>query len=51
MVLAGYGVTAAGRICHEPKRNLGERKIKILKENIPLSNKVGKLLRKNPPLG
>ena len=51
MVLAGYGVTAAGRICHEPKRNLGERKIKILKENIPLSNKVGKLLRNNPSLG
>jgi len=51
MVLAGYGVTAAGRICHEPNGNLGERKINRLRENIPLSNKVGKMLRDNPSLG
>ena len=51
MVFLSYGVVAAGRICHGPKEKLGECKINRLKENIPLLNKIGKLLRDEPSLG
>ena len=51
MVFLSHGVVAAGRICHEPKENLGEYKINRLKENISLLNKIGKLLKDEPSLG
>ena len=51
MVFLSHGVVAAGRICNEPKEKLGECKIKMLKENIFLLNKIGKLLRDEPSLG
>jgi len=51
MVFLSHGVVAAGRILGEPKMNLGRRRIRRLKKNIPLLNKIGKLLRDEPTLG
>jgi len=36
---------SAGRILHKPKKQLGKRRLTKLRENIPLLNEVGKLLR------
>jgi hypothetical protein len=51
MVFLSHGVVAAGRILGKPKMNLGRRRIRRLKKNIPLLNKIGKLLREEPTLG
>jgi len=51
MVFLSQGVVAAGRIIGKPKMNLGRRRIRRLKKNIPLLNKIGKLLRDEPILG
>jgi hypothetical protein len=51
MVFLSLGVVAAGRIIGKPKMNLGRRRIRRLKKNIPLLNKIGKLLRDEPILG
>jgi hypothetical protein len=51
MAYLSHGVIAAGRIYHEPKKNLGARKIRKLRNNITLLNKIGKLLREEPALG
>ena len=51
MVFLSHGVVAAGRILGEPKMNLGRGRIRRLKKNIPLLNKIGKLLRDEPTLG
>jgi hypothetical protein len=49
-LVLSHGVVAAGRIHHKPKKQLGKRRLKRLRENIPLLNKVGKLLREEPTL-
>ena len=46
-----YRIVAAGRIHHKPRKQLGKKRIKRLRENIPLLNKVGMLLREEPTLG
>ncbi len=51
MAYLSHGVIAAGRIYHEPKKNLGARRIRKLRKNIALLNKIGKLLREEPALG
>lgn len=51
MAFLSLGVIAAGRILGKPKMNLGRRRIRRLKQNIPLLNKIGKLLRDEPTLG
>ena len=51
MVFLSQGVVAAGRIIGKPKMNLGRRRIRRLKKNMPLLNKIGKLLRDEPILG
>ena len=51
MVFLSHGIVAAGRIIGKPKMNLGRRRIKRLKQNIPLLNKIGKLLQEEPTLG
>ena len=51
MVFLSHGVVAAGRVLGKPKMNLGRRRIRRLKKNIPLLNKIGKLLRDEPTLG
>ena len=51
MVFLSHGVVAAGRILGKPKMNLGRRRIKRLRKNVPLLNKIGKLLRDEPTLG
>ena len=51
MVFLSHGVVAAGRILGKSKLNLGRRRIRRLKKNIPLLNKIGKLLRDEPTLG
>jgi len=51
MVFLSRGVVAAGRILGKPKMNLGRRRIRRLKKNIALLNKIGKLLRDEPTLG
>ncbi len=51
MVFLSYGVVAAGRLSKKPKKRLGKKAIAHLKENIPLLNKVGKLLGEEPTLG
>ena len=51
MAFLGHGVIAGGRLHYELKKNLGERSIKKLKQNIELLNKVGKLLKDEPELG
>ena len=45
MVFLSHGVVASGRIHHKPKKQLEKRRLTKLRENIPLLNKVGKLLR------
>jgi len=45
MVFLSHGVGDAGRILHKPKKQLGKRRLTKLRENIPLLNEVGKLLR------
>lgn len=51
MAYLSHGVIAAGRLYHEPKKNLGARRIRKLRKNIVLLNKIGKLLREEPALG
>ncbi len=51
MVFLSHGVVAAGRIHHKPKKQFGKRRLKRLREKIPLLNKVGKLLREEPTPG
>ncbi|CAG0967229.1 MAG: hypothetical protein OIN86_05925 [Candidatus Methanoperedens sp.] len=51
MVFLSHGVVAAGRIHHKPEKQLGKSRLKRLRKNIPLLNKVGKLLREEPTLG
>ena len=51
MVFLSHGVVAAGRIHHKPEMQLGKSRLKRLRKNIPLLNKVGKLLREEPTLG
>jgi len=51
MVFLSHGVVAAGRIHHKPEKQLGKSRLKSLRKNIPLLNKVGKLLREEPTLG
>jgi hypothetical protein len=51
MVFLSHGVVTAGRILGNPKMNLGRGRIKRLKGNIPLLNKISKLLRDEPTLG
>lgn len=51
MAFLSFGVIAAGRIHYKPKKPLSERRIADLRANIPLLNKVGKLLRDETPLG
>src|SRR3989337_994845 len=51
MAYLSHGVIAAGRLYHEPKKKLGARRIRKLRKNITLLNKIGKLLREEPALG
>ncbi len=51
MAYLSHGVIAAGRLYHEPKKKLGARRIRKLRKNIALLNKIGKLLREEPALG
>jgi hypothetical protein len=51
MVFLSHGVVAAGRIHHKPEKQLGKSRLKRLRKNILLLNKVGKLLREEPTLG
>jgi hypothetical protein len=51
MAFLCFGVIAAGRIHYKPKVPLSEHRVANLKANISLLNKVGKLLRDEPPLG
>jgi hypothetical protein len=51
MVYLSHGVISAGRIIHVPKHRLTKKELNNLRNNIPLLNRVGKLLRKEPPLG
>jgi len=51
MVFLSHDVVAAGRLCKKPKKRLGKKAIALLRENILLLNKVGKLLREEPTLG
>ncbi len=51
MAFLSYGVIAAGRIIHKPKKPLGKKRIAKLMANIDLLNRVGKLLREEPTLG
>ncbi len=51
MAYLSHGVIAAGRIYHEPRKKLGARKIRKLRKNIALLNKIGKLLGEEPALG
>ncbi len=51
MAFLSHGVIAAGRLYHEPKKNLGARRIRKLRRNIALLNKIGTLLREEPALG
>jgi len=51
MVFLSHGVVAAGRILGKTKMNLGRRRIRRLRKNVPLLNKIGKLLRDEPILG
>lgn len=51
MAYLSHGVIAAGRLYHEPRKKLGARKIRKLRKNIALLNKIGKLLREEPALG
>lgn len=51
MVFLSHGVVAAGRIHHKPEKQLGKSRLKRLRKNISLLNKVGKLLREEPTLG
>jgi hypothetical protein len=51
MVFLSHGIVAAGRIHHKPRKQLGKKRIKRLKENITLLSKVGMLLREEPTLG
>lgn len=51
MVFLSHGVVAAGRIHHKPEKQLGKSRLNRLRKNIPLLNKVGKLLREEPTLG
>ncbi len=51
MAYLSHGVIAAGRLYHEPKKNLGARRIRKLRKNITLLNKIGKMLREEPALG
>jgi len=50
LVFLTRGVVAAGRICKKLKK-LKKSEINKLRENIPLLNKIGKLLRDDPSLG
>ena len=51
MAFLSHGVIAGGRIHYEPTWNLEDSAISLLKNNILLLNKVGKLLRDEPELG
>ncbi len=51
MVFLSHGVVAAGRICHEPKKDLEKHKIRKLIENLHLLTKIGKMLRNEHSLG
>jgi hypothetical protein len=51
MVFLSFGVVAAGRIIHKPKKPLGKKRIARLRKNIKLLNRIGKLLRDEPTLG
>jgi len=51
MVFLSHGVVAAGRLSKKPKKRLGKKAIALLRENVLLLNKVGKLLREEPTLG
>ncbi len=51
MAYLSHSVIAAGRLYHKPKKDLGIRKIRKLRNNIILLNKIGKLLREEPALG
>jgi len=51
MAFLSFGVIAAGRITHKPKKPLSKGRIADLRANIPILNKVGKLQRDEPPLG
>ncbi len=51
MAYLSHGIIAAGRIYHEPRKKLGARRIRMLRKNITLLNKIGKLLREEPALG
>ena len=51
MVFLSHCIVAAGRIIGKTKMNLGRGRIRRLKQNIHLLNKIGKLLRDEPTLG
>ncbi len=51
MAFLSHGVIAAGRVYHKPRKDLGIKKIRKLRNNIILLNKIGKLLREEPALG
>ena len=51
MVFLSFGVVAAGRIIHKPKKPLGKKRIARLRKNITLLNRIGKMLREEPALG